>query len=169
MKLNPLLDISEAETVDEVGDVMDGIAVKEGIGGVGDSRAETAKKLMINVRLIMSQLGLKVNDTTVVGVSDSRAETAIYDGKCEVDNITPVIVGDISVNTTVGEDNDGVAGTTADAAAGVRKIEVNDIMGGTVGTTVDETTGVVDEATADAAAEDGNGEVNEVTTGTVLD
>ena len=152
---------AEEETVDEVGDVMDGIAVKEGIGGVGDSRAETAKKLMINVRLIMSQLGLKVSDTTVVGVSDSRAETAIYDGKCEVDNITPVIVGDISVNTTVGEDNDGVAGTTADADAGVRKIEVNDIMGGTVGTTVDETTGVVEEATAGAAAEDGNGEVND--------
>ena len=43
MKLNPLLDISEAETVDEVDDVMDGIAVKVGIGGDGDSRAETAK------------------------------------------------------------------------------------------------------------------------------
>ena len=118
---------------------------------------------------IESKVGDITVDTTIIGVSDSRAETDIDDGKCEVDNITPVIVGDISVNTTVGEDNDGVAGTTADAAAGVRKIEVNDIMGGTVGTTVDETTGVVDEATADAAAEDGNGEVNEVTTGTVLD
>ena len=100
------------------------------------------------------------------GVGDSRAETAIYDGKCEVDNVTPGDVGDIPVDTTVGEDNAGVVGTTADAAAGVRKGEVNDLSGCTVDSTVDEGT---DETTAGAAADDRMGEVNDVTTGTVVD
>ena len=79
------------------------------------------------------------------GVGDSGAETAIDCDNCEIDNVTPGVVGDIPVDTTVGEDNAGVVGTTADAAAGVRKGEVNDLSGGTVDSTVDEGTGVVDE------------------------
>ena len=158
---------AEAETVDEVGDVME-----ESIGGVGDSRAETAiVDDECEVGNITSGIKSEVGDITVdtaVGVGDSRAETAIDDGKCEVDNVTPGNVGDIPVDTTVGEDNGGVVVTTADAAAGVCKGEVNDITGGTVDATVDETAGVVDEATA-GAAEDCNGEVNDVTTGTVVD
>ena len=61
------------------------------------------------------------------------------------------------------------AGTTTDAAVGVRKGEVNDVTGGAVDTTVDETAGVDDKSTAGTAVEDGNGEVNDVTTGTVGD
>ena len=161
---------AEAETVDEVGDVMDCVAIQESIGGVGDSRAETAiVDDECEVGNITSGIKSEVGDITVdtaVGVGDSRAETAIDDGKCEVDNVTPGNVGDIPVDTTVGEDNSGVAGTTADAAAG--KGEVNDITKGTVDATVDETAGVVDE-TAAGAAEDCNGEVSDVTTGTVVD
>ena len=107
-----------------------------------------------------------VMEESIGGVGDSRAETAIFDGKCEVDNVTPGIVGDIPVDTTVGDDNGEVVGVTTDAAAG--KGEVNDITKGTVDATVDETAGVVDE-TAAGAAEDCNGEVSDVTTGTVVD
>ena len=99
------------ETVDEVGDIMDGVE----------------HWWMINVRLLTSHLGLKVRSVTsrllqlltIIGVGDSRAETDIDDGKCEVDNITPEIVADIPVDTFVGEDDGGVEGTTADAVAGV--------------------------------------------------
>ena len=58
---------------------------------------------------------------------------------------------------------------TADAAAGVRNAEFNDITGGTVDATVDETTCVVDEAKAGAEAEERNGEIYDVKTGTVVD
>ena len=84
---------------------------------------------------------------------------AKVDDKCGVNNVTAGFeseVGEITVDTTVGEDDGGVAGMTADAAAGVRKGEVNDITRGTVDSTVDETAGAVDEATAGAAAEDVN-------------
>ena len=62
--------------------------------------------------------------TVVVGVGDSRAETATDDGKCEVNNITPGIAGDIPVDTTVGEANGGVAAMTADAAADVCMVQM---------------------------------------------
>ena len=107
-----------------------------------------------------------VMEESIGGVGDSRAETAIFDGKCEVDNVTPGIVGDIPVDTTVVDDNGEIVVATTDAAAG--KGEVNDITKGTVDATVDETAGVVDE-TAAGAAEDCNGEVSDVTTGTVVD
>ena len=68
---------------------------------------------------IESKVGDITVDTTIIGVGDSRAETDIDDGKCEVDNITPEIVADIPVDTFVGEDDGGVEGTTADAVAGV--------------------------------------------------
>ena len=110
---------AEAEAVDEVGDVME-----ESIGGVGDSRAETAiVDDKCDVDNVTSGIESEVSDITVdmtVGVGDSRAETAIFDGKCEVDNVTPGIVGDIPVDTTVGEGNVEVAGMTDDAAAGAR-------------------------------------------------
>ena len=137
------------------------------VGGVGDSRAETAI-YCDNCEIDNVTSGIEVREVgdISVGVSDSRAEAAIDGGKCEVDNVTPGDVGDIPVDTTVGEDNAGVVGTTADAAAGVRKGEVNDLSGCTVDSTVDEGT---DETTAGAAADDRMGEVNDVTTGTVVD
>ena len=105
---------AEVEAVNEVGDVME-----ENIGGVGDSRAETAiVDDECEVGNVTSGIESEVGDITVdttVGVGDSRAETAIFDGKCEVDNVTPGIAGGIPVDTTVGEDNGGVVGTTADA------------------------------------------------------
>ena len=160
--------LAEVETVDDV--LVD-------IGGVGDSKAETAIDCdnweidNVTSGIESREVGDISVDTTVVGVSDSRAEAAIDDGKCEVDNVTPGIVGDIPVDTTVGEDNAEVVGMTADSAAGVREGEINDFIGGTVDSTVDEGTCVVDVITAGAAADDrtGEGEVNDVTTGTVVD
>ena len=148
--------IAEVETGDEVDDDM------VDIGGVGDFRAETAIDCdnceidNVTSGIESREVGDISVDTTVVGVSDSRAVVAIDDGKCEVDNILPGIVGDIPVDTTVGEDNARVVGTTADSAAGVRKGEINDFSDGTVDSTVDEGTGVVDETTAGAAADDCN-------------
>ena len=85
-----------------------------------DSRAETAKVddkyAVINVTSgIVCEVSDTTVDTTVVGVGDSRAEAATDDGKSEVDNVTPGIVDDIPFDTTVGEDNGGVVGKTADA------------------------------------------------------
>ena len=155
--------IAEVETGDEVDDIM------VDIGGVSD--CDNCEIDNVTSGIESREVGDISVDTTVVGVSDSRAEAAINDDKCEVDNVTPGVLGDIPVDTTVGEDNAGVVGTTADAAAGVRKGEIIDLSGGTVDSTVDEGTCVVDVITAGAAADDrtGEGEVNDVTTGTVVD
>ena len=71
-----------AETVDEVSDVME-----ESIGGVGDSRAETAiVDDECEVDNVTSGIESEAGDITVdmtVGVGDSRDESAIDDGKCE--------------------------------------------------------------------------------------
>ena len=78
------------------------------VGGVGDSRAETAI-YCDNCEIDNVTSGIEVRevgdisvDSTVVGVSDSRAEAAIDDGKCEVDNVATGIVGDIPFDTIVG-------------------------------------------------------------------
>ena len=125
------------------------------------SWARARPELGNNITLrIESEVGDITVDTTVFGVGDSRAETAIDDGKCEVDKVTPRIVSDIRVDTTVGED-DAMVGLKArqliaDAAAGVRKDEVDDITGETVDTSEDNTAGVVDEAKAGATEDDEN-------------
>ena len=61
------------------------------IGGVGDSRAETAIDCdnceidNVTSGIESREVGDISVDTTVVGVSDSRAEAAIDDVKCEVE------------------------------------------------------------------------------------
>ena len=83
--------------------------MEESIGGVSDSRAETAiVDDECEVEQATSGIESEVGDITVdttVGMGDSRAEAAIDDAKCEVDNVTPGIVGDIPVDTTVSEGN----------------------------------------------------------------
>ena len=141
--------IAEFETGDEVDDVM------VDIGGVGDSRAETAIDCD-NCEIDNVTSGIESREVGDISVDTTVAGAAINNGKCEVDNVLLGIVGDIPVDTTVGKDNAGIVGTPADAAAGVRKGEIGDFSEGTVDSTVDEGTGVVDETTAGAAADDRN-------------